>query len=237
MFILLNVEDKLILDPSELNTKQSFETESSLPQISTQNKYTEEKKEKPPLKYYNEIIYEKLRKKYINKILLNQGLVISIQKFKIKNDLIIEIEGVIDIDYECNLIIFKPIEGEILFGNIEESNLNNIIVNIGIIKVNISKDNLMKPSNFNEEEKVWFWSYGNNNYFYDKGEKCRMKVLNVKFKSKVEISKIIKNDNENIENEDFDNEKNNNLNKEDIMQIYCTFNEEGLGPIKWWSNK
>ena len=85
----------------------------------------------------------------------------------------------------------------------------------------------MKPSNFNEEEKVWFWSYGNNNYFYDKGEKCRMKVLNVKFKSKVEISKIIKND----------NEKNNNLNKEDIMQIYCTFNEEGLGPIKWWSNK
>jgi predicted RNase H-like nuclease (RuvC/YqgF family) len=59
----------------------------------------------------------------------------------------------------------------------------------------------MKPSNFNEEEKVWIWSYGNNNYFYDKGEKCRMKVLNVKFKSKVEISKIIKNDNENIENE------------------------------------
>ena len=80
-----------------------------------------------------------MRKKSINKILLNQGLLISIQKFKIKNDLIIEIEGVIDIDYECNLIIFKPIEGEILFGNIEESNLNNIIVNIGIIKVNIVK--------------------------------------------------------------------------------------------------
>ena len=95
----------------------------------------------------------------------------------------------------------------------------------------------MKPSNFNEEEKVWFWSYGNNNYFYDKGEKCRMKVLNVKFKSKVEISKIIKNENDNLENENLDNEKNTNLNKEDIMQIYCTFNEEGLGPIKWWSNK
>ena len=139
MCILLNIEDKLILDPSELNTKQSFETESSLPQISTQNKYTEEKKQKTPLKYYNEIIYEKLRKKYINKILLNQGLVISIQKFKIKNDLIIEIEGVIDIDYECNLIIFKPIEEEILFGNIEKSNLIHIIINIGIIKVNIVK--------------------------------------------------------------------------------------------------
>ena len=57
-----------------------------------------------------------------------------------------------------------------------------------------------------------------------------MKVLNVKFKNKVEISQIINNENENL-----DNEKNINLNKEDIKQIYCTFNEEGLGPIKWWS--
>ena len=46
MFILLNIEDKLILDPSELNTKQSFEKVPSLPQISTQNKYTEKKKKK-----------------------------------------------------------------------------------------------------------------------------------------------------------------------------------------------
>ena len=34
-----------------LNIKQSFEAKASLPQISAQNKYTEEKKEKTPLKY------------------------------------------------------------------------------------------------------------------------------------------------------------------------------------------
>ena len=239
MFILLNIEDKLILDPSELNNSELPQTETNLPQISTQNKYTEGKKEKPPLKSYNNIVYLKLRKKYISKILLGQGLVISIQKFKIKNDLIIEIEGVIDIDYECTLIIFKPIQGEILYGNIEESNSNNIIVNCGIIKVNIPNEHLMKPSNFDEEEKVWFWAYGNNNYYYDKGEKCRMKVLNVKFKTKSEISKFIryKNEIENLKKENSSMDvvsEIEDLTKDMIMQIYCSFNEEGLGPIKWW---
>ena len=41
MFILLNIEDKLILDPSELNNSELPQTETNLPQISTQNKYKE----------------------------------------------------------------------------------------------------------------------------------------------------------------------------------------------------
>jgi hypothetical protein len=84
-----------------------------------------------------------------------------------------------------------------------------------------------------------------------------MKVIDVKFKSKREISKIIEKNkliekNKNIigENNFEDNNNNNNsenmmdIDKEDeiieitkdvIMEIFCTFKEEGLGPLEWWN--
>ena len=66
-----------------------------------------------------------------------------------------------------------------------------------------------------------------------------MKVLNVKFKTKSEISKFIryKNEIENLKKENSSMDvvsEIEDLTKDMIMQIYCSFNEEGLGPIKWW---
>ena len=35
--------------------------------------------------------------------------------------------------------------------------------------------------------------------------------------------------------EDIDEEKMmNSLEKEDIMEVYCSMAQEGLGPVKWW---
>ena len=87
-----------------------------------------------------------------------------------------------------------------------------------------------------------------------------MKVIDVKFKSKREISKIIeknklieKNKNiieeNNLRDEEINNNNNDSENKMDIdkedeiieitkdviMEIFCTFKEEGLGPLEWWN--
>ena len=259
MFLLLSIDDKILLNPSELNNNfhLQFENNSNL----TKNNF--------PLKSYNEIIYTKLREKYISKILLDYGIVISIRKFKIKSNLIVEIEGLINIEYEISLIIFKPQIGDLLIGEIENSDEKKIIVNCGIIKVKIPCEQLLKPSYFNKKENVWIWSYNDvNNFYYDKGQKCRLKVIDVKFKTKREISKIIeknklieKNKNILIENnnninyngnEENNNDENSNnsenmmmdIEKEDeiieitkdvIMEIFCTFKEEGLGPLVWWN--
>jgi DNA-directed RNA polymerase subunit E'/Rpb7 len=251
MFLLLTIEDKILLNPSELNNNYYLQEDDkkNIKEIS-----------KEPLKSYNEIIYLKLREKYISKILLDYGLVISIRKFKIKSNLIVEIEGLINIEYEISLIIFKPQIGDILYGNIENSDETKIIVDCGIIKVKVPIEQILKPCFFNKKENVWIWNYNNeNNFYYDKGKKCRMKVIDVKFKSKREISKIIEKNkliekNKNIieENNLRDEEINNNndsenkmdIDKEDeiieitkdvIMEIFCTFKEEGLGPLEWWN--
>jgi DNA-directed RNA polymerase subunit E'/Rpb7 len=227
MFSLLTIEDKILLDPSQF---------AELIHDNKKKKKQKDKNDnKKDINKYSDLVYLKLREKYISKIIIDQGLVISIKNFKIKSDLIVEIEGVIDIKYECNLIIFSPKEGDILLGTICDSNQNSIIVDCGIIKVKVPTQQLMEPYYFNKKEKLWFWSYDGKNYYYEKNEKCRVKVLDVNFKSGKDYSKFI-NDKMAEENEDKVNEEDiiNSLQLEDIMEIYCTMSQEGLGPIKWW---
>ena len=228
MFSLLTIEDKILLDPSLF---------AELIHDKKQKKKHNQKEQndnKIEINKYSDLVYLKLREKYISKIIIDHGLVVSIKNFKINSDLIVEIEGVVDIKYECNLIMFSPREGDILYGTIFDSNQNSIIVNCGIIKVKVPTQQLMEPYYFNKKEKLWFWSYDGKNYYYEKNAKCRLKVLDVNYKSGKDISKLINDkmaeDNEgNIKEEDLIK-----LKREDIMEIYCTMSQEGLGPIKWW---
>ena len=93
----------------------------------------------------------------------------------------------------------------------------------------------MEPYYFNKKEKLWFWSYENQNYYYEKGTKCRLKVLGTNYKTRKDILKMINDKMEEENIEEIDEEKMlNSLEKEDIMEIYCTMAQEGLGPVKWW---
>jgi DNA-directed RNA polymerase subunit E'/Rpb7 len=80
------------------------------------------------------------------------------------------------------------------------------------VKVKISKAKLMHPSIFSETENVWFWEYNGHKLYYDIDEEVRVKIVEVLF---------------------------NKPNAEDpkglIMEVVGVFNQEGLGPIKWWA--
>ena len=230
MFSLLTIEDKILLDPSEfaeLNKENNKKKK--------QNKKESKDNNNKSINKYSDIVYLKLREKYISKVIIGQGLVISIKNFQIISDLIVEIEGVIDIKYECSLIIFCPKEGDILYGTICDYQQNYIIVDCDIIKVKVHKKQLLQPYGYNKKEKLYFWSYDvGKNYYYEKNTKCRLKVLDTRFKTRKDFSQMIKDkmaeDDEEINEEDLLN----SLKMEDIMEIYCSMSEEGLGPIKWW---
>ena len=75
MFLLYTLQDRILLKPDDLNMKNK---EINL--------------------LYEEIILEKTREKYVGKVLLNHGLVITIKKLMIINNLIVETEGVINVE-------------------------------------------------------------------------------------------------------------------------------------------
>jgi DNA-directed RNA polymerase subunit E'/Rpb7 len=72
MFLIYTIEDKITLKPDSLNSSSEFS--------------------------YEDIILSKTREKYIGKVLLNHGIVVTIKKLQIRNSLIVEIEGIINVD-------------------------------------------------------------------------------------------------------------------------------------------
>ncbi len=72
MFLIYTIEDKLVLKPESLNTS----TDSP----------------------YEDIILNKTKEKYIGKVLLNHGIIVTIKKLLLKTNMIVEIEGVINVE-------------------------------------------------------------------------------------------------------------------------------------------
>lgn len=75
MFLLYTLQDRILLKPDDLNMKNK---EANL--------------------LYEEIILEKTREKYIGKVLINHGIAITIKKLMIINSLIVETEGVVNVE-------------------------------------------------------------------------------------------------------------------------------------------
>jgi DNA-directed RNA polymerase subunit E'/Rpb7 len=75
MFLIYTIDDKILLKPEELNKKHNGIEIS-----------------------YEDILLSKLKEKYLGKVLLNNGIVVSIKKFVMKNNLIVEIEGLINVE-------------------------------------------------------------------------------------------------------------------------------------------
>ena len=91
-----------------------------------------------------------------------------------------------------------------------------------------------------ENENIWFWQYDNFKLYYDIGEQVRLKVIEVSFKSTKDIAKIVSestaqaNTTEGLPAEAKSASVIFSL--DSIIEILCTFNQEGLGPIKWWNS-
>ncbi len=67
--------------------------------------------------------------------------------------------------------------------------------------------------------------------FYDIGEEVKLKVIQITFKTTKDINKALSMNKE----EDATTIKD-NLSSDYLMEILCTFNQEGLGPLKWWQS-
>jgi DNA-directed RNA polymerase subunit E'/Rpb7 len=114
-----------------------------------------------------------------------------------------------------------------------------------------------------ENDKIWYWNYNDHKFYYDIGEDVKLKIYDIKYKTSNEINKnfnsnysginynssnskinfnstSINNTNSNINNiisidinSDFIN-KNEKFCFENFIEILGSFNQEGLGPNKWW---
>lgn len=197
MFKLNYILDRIILKPEELTNKISTE----------------------------DLLISKIKTKYVGKVLFKYGIVCSLKSLKIINNTIVEIEGVINIEYETQLITFSPSNGDILYGNIINSSEEGILVNCGICKVHIKPHGLFENCEFCSSDSIWSWRLKNDTYYYNINEEVRLKVQSVSYINENKTSEQILSLSKLKEN----------IEISDYMIIYGCFNQSGLGPLRWWN--
>lgn len=85
-----------------------------------------------------------------------------------------------------------------------------------------------------ENDKIWYWDYNEHRLYYDIGEEVKLKIFDVKYKTANDINKNLGfNSGNNYLNSEYANtiEK---FSFENFMEVLGSFNQEGLGPNKWW---
>ncbi|ORY14511.1 DNA-directed RNA polymeras-like protein III 25 kDa polypeptide [Clohesyomyces aquaticus] len=149
MFILTTIEDLVQLKPSVLN----------------QN----------PEKTVKDAINEK----YSNKIIYNVGLCICMWDLLGASDgMIGHGTGLVNVNVEFRLLVFRPFRGEILSGKIKHSDSEGITMDLSFTsEIIIPASNLFPNSTFSLAEGVWVWRTDDGTeLFLDKGEPALFRV-------------------------------------------------------------
>ncbi len=205
MFILLSISDRIIIKPEELKKDFTFD-------------FT---------------VLNKVRDKYIGKVLINQGIVTSLKSLVITNNTVVEIEGVITVEYKAEIIVLSPTSGDILYGDIIQSDENGLVIDCKICKINVSPKDFPANTSYSVFDKLWYWRLNEMVYYYDVNQKTRIKVLSVHYESKGKIKESINKDKELNVIKD----KKEGGEVSDFIIINGSFKQSGLGPLSWWSEK
>lgn len=120
--------------------------------------------------------------KYSNKIIQNIGLCVCLfDLLETSEGLIGHGTGLVNVNAEFRLIVFRPFRGEILQGRIKGSDQDGVTVDLDFTsEVFVPWQNLPKNTTFNTTESVWIWKDEPESpeMFFDKDEPCLIRVEN-----------------------------------------------------------
>ncbi|CAF9909318.1 MAG: DNA-directed RNA polymerase III subunit rpc25 [Alectoria fallacina] len=142
-----------------------------------------------------ESIQDNINAKYANKVIQKIGLCICIYDILNASDgLIGHGTGIMNVNVEFRLIVFRPFKGEIMLGQISGASEYGMkstppfshdetrLMTPRTVRLDFFDDilippNLMFPKSFfNVQEQVWTWVNDGDEYFYDKNEWVRVRV-------------------------------------------------------------
>eukprot|EP00357_Protocruzia_adherens_P024580 CAMPEP_0114995104 /NCGR_PEP_ID=MMETSP0216-20121206/13526_1 /TAXON_ID=223996 /ORGANISM="Protocruzia adherens, Strain Boccale" /LENGTH=200 /DNA_ID=CAMNT_0002359073 /DNA_START=77 /DNA_END=676 /DNA_ORIENTATION=+ len=152
MFLVVEIEDKIEIEPTELNNE------------------------------YRDAVGQHLERKYLNKAIREEGICVGIQKLNIVDNFVKNVEGNVLTTVRIKFIVFKPFVGEIIEGIVSGCDQHFLNVSLGFTEIKIPVGKLMAPAVFDREEELWLWKYDEHDMYYDLGEKIRVKILDVVFK-------------------------------------------------------
>ncbi|KAF2277575.1 DNA-directed rna polymerase III 25 kd polypeptide [Westerdykella ornata] len=171
-----------------------------------------------------EAIKDAINAKYSDRIIPNIGLAICLYDLLSTSEgLIGHGTGLVNVDAEFRLIVFRPFRGEILQGRIKSSTELGITIDMNFTsEVFVPAQNLPPDTNFDIAEGVFIWDNEGNEMFFDPAEPVLFRVEAEEWFDRKPT--VVQKD-----------EKGDIIERRDTSwRIIGSMNQPGLGPMMWW---
>ncbi|KAI1364565.1 RNA polymerase III subunit Rpc25-domain-containing protein [Xylaria arbuscula] len=124
-------------------------------------------------------IENNINAKYSNRVIQKIGLCICMYDLLWASEgLIGHGNGLVNVNVEFRMIVFRPFKGETLFGMISSANADGIKIRTNFFEeIFVSYKELPENTEYDHNEKAWVWVVDEDRMHYDKNEMVRFQVL------------------------------------------------------------
>ncbi|CBX95820.1 hypothetical protein IAQ61_004655 [Plenodomus lingam] len=175
----------------------------------------------------DQAIKDVVNDKYSNKIVPGIGLCICMwDLLSASEGLIGHGTGLVNVNIEFRMAVFRPFRGEIIYGRIKSSSPEGIIIDLDFTsEIFIPYQNLFENSSFDQAESVWVWNSDGTELFFDKGEPVLFRVEQEEWIDQ-RPTIVQKDEDGNVIEE-----------RGTAWRIIGSMNQAGLGPTLWWGEQ
>ncbi|KAI1403020.1 RNA polymerase III subunit Rpc25-domain-containing protein [Hypoxylon fuscum] len=169
-------------------------------------------------------IEDSINTKYSNRVIQKIGLCICMYDLLWASEgLIGHGDGLVNINVEFRLIVFRPFKGETIFGKINRATKEGMSIRTQFFEdIFVDYKELPEDTLFDHNEQTWAWQFDPDSEpnLYDKNEIVRLQIIDEEWHDQTP---------ESAEQEAVDKAK-----KLSPYRIKGTMTKEGLGVCLWW---
>jgi len=167
-------------------------------------------------------IEDNINAKYANRIIQKIGLCICMYDLLWASEgLIGHGTGMVNVNVEFRLMVFRPFKGETLLGKISSATPEGIHVRTEFFEeIFVPYKELPENTEFDHNEQAWTWIVDEERMYYDKNEMVRLQVVDEAWNDQIPDS---------AEQEALDKAK-----KVSPYSVSGSMLKEGLGVCLWW---
>ncbi|KAI1339542.1 RNA polymerase III subunit Rpc25 [Xylariaceae sp. FL0016] len=167
-------------------------------------------------------IENNINAKYSNRVIQKIGLCICMYDLIWASEgLIGHGTGLVNVNVEFRMIVFRPFKGETLFGRISSATPDGLHIRTDFFEdIFVPYKELPESTEFDHNEQAWVWVVDEDRMHYDKNEIVRFQVIDESWNDQVP---------ESAEQEAMEKAK-----KLSPYSIQGTMMKEGLGVCLWW---
>ncbi|KAI6087030.1 RNA polymerase III subunit Rpc25-domain-containing protein [Hypoxylon rubiginosum] len=173
-------------------------------------------------------IEDSINTKYSNKVIQKIGLCICMYDLLWASEgLIGHGDGVVNVNVEFRMIVFRPFKGETIFGKISDATQDGITIRTDFFEdIFVDYKELPEGAEYDHNQKVWKWITDPDDptappFWYDKNETVRFQVVEEEWHDQTP---------ESTEQEAVDRAK-----KLSPYKIKASMLKDGLGVCLWWA--